>query len=870
MDSNGDEKEHSLQQSNLDSDKYVELQKQYNELQNKFEKKKVIYNKINKGLKVISSYLNKKKKVEQEKKNKKKLKSNIKSNKTFQQPSNDYTEYNFSEADYETTNNNDTTSTNIDDKNISNQKNRAIEDNNLFDSSNIKVKFDQMSNTKNLNKIHNKKTNTIHKKHVKISSMNDFNTSQDINTDVFMTNENELMKLLDNEDMLNLKELDELNRLISDGYTLDDNVQNNESPDIGKYCESCNDFVISENENYTNSSADEDWDSSDSEDSLDISVSGMSGWSGLSGLSNNNKVGYYSDGYQSDDENGSERENDNLISAENTAFNDANYKNDKSNENLVLLKGRKSIQFDKKEEMNNQMKIHQHKVERGRRKSRNLNKGKTTDNDDFSMSDSSLPISRITTQNTTNSQVLSDNEMNNKDESISNKTSSNNMSSSVKPIKKEKGKRLRGSGKDDQYDAIKELHRKAIRMYKKRLIKKRQRMLEKVNEKGSQEQKKNTKLRPIKEVLGSDVVLDNIGKKPNLIVPNVNILPITHEQQQQQQIQQHAVLQSGMMPYNNMLLSNLSTLNNNVMQTPYKENQMFFNGGMPQMNPNKDNMYYNTPNMNLMLNNMNNNMSIDTPQIHTASPINDPNSLLNYKPQMNSIAVSPKFSNVRLASGIMPMGANMLGLKRPSIPSSNPSFNNYTNNIVETPSLDTTVATTIASPNESNNGGNMSKVIQQFANVYIQPGTLKAEEDKMTKTKKKYVKAVINIPDEFKDKDIITEEDLFNIFGLKISEKTKTAVDIWNQFHQVNELGHSFDKLNREFGTKWKMKCEAKFIKKYNRRHVMIKAVKSYMKLINTDDPYECLNKLDKYLTDENKPISYFFIRQHLPDWLQV
>jgi len=297
---------------------------------------------------------------------------------------------------------------------------------------------------------------------------------------------------------------------------------------------------------------------------------------------------------------------------------------------------------------------------------------------------------------------------------------------------------------------------------------------------------------------------------------------------------------------------------------------MFFNGGMPQMNPNKDNMYYNTPNMNLMLNNMNNNMSIDTPQIHTASPINDPNSLLNYKPQMNSLAVSPKFSNVRLASGIMPMGANMLGLKRPSIPSSNPSFNNYTNNIVETPSLDTTVATTIASPNESNNGGNMSKVIQQFANVYIQPGTLKAEEDKMTKTKKKYVKAVINIPDEFKDKDIITEEDLFNIFGLKISEKTKTAVDIWNQFHQVNELGHSFDKLNREFGTKWKMKCEAKFIKKYNRRHVMIKAVKSYMKLINTDDPYECLNKLDKYLTDENKPISYFFIRQHLPDWLQV
>ncbi len=33
----------------------------------------------------------------------------------------------------------------------------------------------------------------------------------------------------------------------------------------------------------------------------------------------------------------------NLVSAENTAFNDANYKNDKSNENLFFLKGRKSI-----------------------------------------------------------------------------------------------------------------------------------------------------------------------------------------------------------------------------------------------------------------------------------------------------------------------------------------------------------------------------------------------------------------------------------------------------------------------------------------------------------------------------------------------
>lgn len=862
MSSNGNQNDNSALPSNVDSDKYLELQKQYNELQNKFEKKKVIYNKINKGLKVISSYLNKKKKVEQERKNKKKLNKSVKEKPkaTFQQPSNDYTEYNFSEADYETTTNNDTPNANLNEKIISNQK-----DNNLFNSSNIKVKFDQMSNNKNLNKIHNQRVNSNHKKHVKISSMNELNNSQDINADVFMTNENELIKLLDNEDMLNLKELDELNRLISDGYTLDDNVPNNESPAIGKYCESCNDYVISEND--TSSSTDEDWDSSDSDDSLDISVSGMSGWSGLSGLSNNNKVEYYSDGYQSDDEGGSEQENDNLVQMESTTSNNMNFKNDKSNENLILLKGRKSIQFDRKEELNNQMKIHQHKVEKGKRKSKNLHKSKSIDEDDIIMSDSSLPISRITTQNTTNSMLASDNDMN-KDESIS-KVSADGSSTSVKPHKKEHGKRVRKSGKDDQYDAIKELHRKAIRMYKKKLIKKRQRMMEKKNaEKGNlQDQKKNTKLRPIKEVLGTAVVLDNIAKKPNnVIVPNINFLPIAHEQQQQQ-IQQQALMQNGMMQYNNMFMSNLPTMTNPVMQTPYKENQMFFNGLAP-MNQNKDAMYYNTPNTYMMMNNTNTNQSIETSQMNTASPINDPNSLLNYKPQMNTMAASPKFSNVRLSSGMMPMGTNIMSIKRPSIPSSNPSFNNFSNSNVDTPSLDTTITNTIVSPSGSNNGGNMNKVIQQFANVYIQP-TQKPEEEKV-KTKKKYVKNVVNIPEEFKDKDVITEEDLFNIFGLRISEKTKTAVDIWNQFHQINEMGHSFDKLNKDFGTKWKMKCEAKFIKKYNRRHVMIKAVKGYMKLNNTDDPYECLNKLDKYLSDENKPISYFFIRQHLPDWLQV
>lgn len=777
----------------IDPQKYDELQKQYNELQTKFEKKKVIYNKINKGLKVISSYLNKKKKMEQEKKLKKDNKKKL---------SNDYTQYNFSEADYETTTNNETPNRNVNDN--SNSTHLNVDDSNLFEPSAIKVKFDNTDKKEHLHKAFNKTTN--HKKHVKVSSLNDY-TNQDINKDILMTNENDLMKLLDNEDMLNLKELNELNRLISDGYTLDESVQPSQSADMGKYCESCEDYVISEGDDCMDFSTDEDWDSSDSDDSLDISVSGMSGFSGLSGLSNNNKAEYYSDGYQSDDES-SGQDNDNMLPLESTTSN--TFKNNKLDDNLVLLKGRKSIQFDKKEELSNQMKIQQHKVEKYKKMGKKVTKSKSldNDNDDFSMSDSSLPISRINTQNTSNSQMISDVEMNKDENGISKEPLNNERHSKV--AKKENGKRLKRTGKDDQYDAIKELHRKAIRMYKRKLMKKRQRMLERASEGGTKDLKKNTKLKPIREVLGDGVPLDMKKVTPSL--PNVNA------------IESHPA-QSGFMQYMFM---------NNVVQTPYKDNPMFY-GGMVQNNS------HNTPLM-----------TMETPTMNTASPLNDPNSVLNYKP-MNPIAVSPKYSNVRLTLG------NGTGVKRPSLPSSSLSFNTLANN--ETPTLE------ITSPNESTNGNNMNKVIQQFANVYIEQGGTN-DEDKAPKPKKKYVKVVINIPDEFKDKEIITEEEFFDIFGLRIPEKTKSAVDIWNQHHQVNERGHSFEKLNNEFGTKWKIKCEPKFIKKYNRRHVIIKAVKNYMKRNNTDDPYECLNRLDNYLIEKNKPISYLFIRHNLPPWL--
>ncbi|CAI8509567.1 unnamed protein product [Hanseniaspora opuntiae] len=274
--------------------------------------------------------------MEQEKKLKKNNKKKL---------SNDYTQYNFSEADYETTTNNETPNRNVNDN--SNSTHLNVDDSNLFEPSAIKVKFDNTDKKEHLHKAFNKTTN--HKKHVKVSSLNDY-TNQDINKDILMTNENDLMKLLDNEDMLNLKELNELNRLISDGYTLDESVQPSQPADMGKYCESCEDYV-----NFRRRRC----------------VSGMSGFSGLSGLSNNNKAEYYSDGYQSDDES-SGQDNDNMVPLESTTSN--TFKNNKLDDNLVLLKGRKSIQFDKKEELSNQMKIQQHKVEKYKKMGKKVTK----------------------------------------------------------------------------------------------------------------------------------------------------------------------------------------------------------------------------------------------------------------------------------------------------------------------------------------------------------------------------------------------------------------------------------------------------------------------------------------------------------------
>lgn len=921
----------------VNAEQYKELQKQFAELQTKFDKKQIIYTKINKGLKVISSYLNKKKKLEAEKKkNNKKLlaEGNIdqKQKKRHQHltsppviqkdtllQSGDYNDYNFSEADYETTTNNDTTpKQSIKDK-VSPRSGGSVEHSNIpslnakvegdEDAFNqMKVKFDKPS----LQKRHKKKIRS----HRRVAPSSSLLNGNEQNNGLFSQNEdparhsNELLAFLDNEDLTNLKELDELNRLLNGDYVSDNHLHayqqqqqdSNNSKDV-KYCESCGENVISAESEYSSEDEESFSTTSDdmSSDSLDISVSGMSGWSGLSGLSNNKTEDY--DGDFEDSENDHE-----VDSSEMNA--DGN-----GTDGITLIKSKKSIQFDAQGEVKNQLKIHQHKIKK--KNKQKVSRSKSLDTEDYSMSDSSLPISRITTQNTNNSQVVSGNEE--EDDEIS-KVSESKSSKSVSKLN---GKHMSHSSKSRQYDAIKELHRKAINMYKKKLLKKRERLLRK-NQKG-QEKEKNANqashsLKPIDEILQSNIVTDSKDSAPSvsqgrLSIPNITVTNSgTHQNNQMlspNMMYLHpasfqGATQVNMPPYNGFSQpGNIMTpqLNNGGLITPFKDGQMFFtmnqgngnsnpnfiNNAIPSNNPTLSQM--NTPMMNLFIQNSNNNSQnnpiIDSPNTNLVA--GDSNVIVSPTNSRNHISVFPKFSNVRSPNT---MGNNYLKYDAKKQIVVSPNYNFNVMSTIYGDSNENTVSSTGSATNSSQsnippaNNKSMSNVIQQFASVYIQPeNSMKIDSqapessagvssnnhnqiNKTQKIKKTYNKSKVILPPKFESRQVITETNLLDIYDLKLSEKVKTTIDIWIQYHEITSKNYSFERLDLEFGKKWKIKCEPKFIKKYNRRYLLIKSVKMALERDNLDDPYIFLNRLDNILTEQKKPISYFYKKANLPKWL--
>ena len=1034
----------------VDPEQYKELQKQFVELQTKFDKKKIIYNKINKGLKVISSYLNKKKKLEAEKKKQmkkllveqnfnQKQKKPIKNKKkehrhlmTSPPPPNiqkanvvqsgDYNDYNFSEADYETTTNNDNTTPkqSLKDK-ISPRSAHSSEQNtnktmalniNQTDENEynqIKVKFAKPS----LNKDYKRNEPKRHKRVSTTNLLLNNNSNNNGNGTAFfgssqnddpMGNTNELLDFLDNEDLTNLKELDELNRLLNGDYVSDNhmndyeqddennNSTNNNNNNIGRYCESCGENVITD---YSDDLGDQETSSSDSDDissdSLDISVSGMSGWSGLSGLSNNKNEDYDEEEFdETDDENDDEEDDDNNINGK--SFDNIN---GNGTDNLTLIKSRKSIQFDTQGEVSNQLKIHRHKINKKINRKKQ-NRSKSSDIDDYSMSDSSLPISRITTQNTTNSQAVSGNDE--KDNEIQEQqgtelreikreqgginTNNNGIDMDYKMNKgepKQKGKRLTQSGKSRQYDAIKELHRKAIKMYKKKLLKKKDRLMKKEKEKQQQQQQQqpqpqtqavNPSLKPIDEILQTDNIpelkeyLPSASASNKLIVPTITVnnnnnnlpqnIPQTSQIFSPSMMHLHQQSFSAPSQPNNITPyggfnppGSIMTpqINNGGLITPFKENQMYFqmnqgninnnnntnnnnnnnfnnmnsitpsnNQGLYQMNNPMMNIFSQNPNINPAITNNNNNNNINnngnTNNNNNNSMIDSPST--NLAPTDNSgmisprnhVSVSPKYSNLRSPNTI---GSNFFlkyEPKKQSIISPNYNFNSLPQVYAdsnENGGMSNRTGHSTSGSSISGNNKAMSNVIQQFASVYIQPennnnnnnnklisrqknqsvmsstsesfssnSPLKQNETnyKQTKSRKQYVKCKVILPPEFESRDVITENDLLEIYDLKLSEKVKTTVDIWLQYHEVTSKNYSFERLDAEFGKKWKIKCEPKFIKKYNRRYLLTKSVKMALERDHLQDPFIYLNKLDSILLEEKKPISYFYKKANLPKWL--
>ncbi|XBW38567.1 hypothetical protein QEN19_004155 [Hanseniaspora menglaensis] len=903
-------KEHSF----VDPEHYKKLQEDYNQLQSKFDKKKIIYTKINKGLKVISSYLNKKKKLEAERKKQNKQIHKDTSHKAIKRhhhltsppsiqntsliQSGDYNDYNFSEADYENTTNNDTTPRqSLKDKlsptrgkipleSITGSSNHVKSNKEEDDDYNrMKVKFDKPS----LQKHHKREPKT----HKRLSSNNLILENGNTNNALFEQNENsqetsaELLDFLDHEDLTNLKELEELNRLLNGDFVSDNQMgdygQQMSGTSGGRYCESCGENVETDYD-----SGVEETTSSDSDDmsSDDISVSGMSGWSGLSGLSNNKTEDY--DFENTDDE---DEESDKLT--------------DQETEKITLIKSKKSIQFDTQGEVNNQQRIHQHKA--NKKSKLKSSKVKNLDIDDYSMSDSSLPISRITTQNTNNSQIISaaeDSEVEEKANVIhGNKEALGSLIE--KPKLKQSRKQLTHSSKSRQYDAIKELHRKAIRMYKKKLLKKKQRL--KIKGQKEKQPTGSSVLKPIEEILDSNLGSESRRKisVPAISIESTDAFKNTIQNQPifspnminlpQASFSNGSQLHGSNFTHTNQLGSIMTPqLNNGGLVTPYKDGQIFFamgqlngNGSvMPNANSsNNSGMYQiNTPMLNMFLQNPATivpatNSMVDSPSGHIASI--DSNSIVSPVNLRTHLAVSPKFSNLRSPNI---MGNNYLKYdsKKQAIISPNYNFNPLSPIYSDTNSEIGHVREKEGSVTGSTK--TMNNVIQQFAGVYLHPdknkhgqdlsvtsttnSSVSSPPDKPSKSKKAYTKSKIILPPEFESRELITENDLLEIYDLKLSEKIKNTVDIWVQYHEITGKQCSFERLDLEFGKKWKIKCEPKFIKKYNRRYLLIKSIKMAMQRDGQDDPYVYLNKLDKTLAVNKKPISYFYKKSNLPLWL--
>ena len=114
----------------------------------------------------------------------------------------------------------------------------------------------------------------------------------------------------------------------------------------------------------------------------------------------------------------------------------------------------------------------------------------------------------------------------------------------------------------------------------------------------------------------------------------------------------------------------------------------------------------------------------------------------------------------------------------------------------------------------------------------------------------------------------LTESDVFERWGVFFNERIKKVEDVWAEYHRVSEKGYSFEKLDLLWSNKWKLHCEPKFVKKFNRRLVMIKAIQNAVNETG-DSASRFVNFMDQVLIDRKKPISHFYKKTNIPNLLK-
>ncbi|KAL6950882.1 hypothetical protein ACO0QE_000164 [Hanseniaspora vineae] len=114
----------------------------------------------------------------------------------------------------------------------------------------------------------------------------------------------------------------------------------------------------------------------------------------------------------------------------------------------------------------------------------------------------------------------------------------------------------------------------------------------------------------------------------------------------------------------------------------------------------------------------------------------------------------------------------------------------------------------------------------------------------------------------------LTESDVFERWGVFFNERIKKVEDVWAEYHRVSEKGYSFEKLDLLWSNKWKLHCEPKFVKKFNRRLVMIKAIQNAV-IESGQSASKFVDFMDQVLVDRKKPISHFYKKTNIPNLLE-